>query len=272
METLHDTAIAAVWRLRNPTDATAFQIPNGSAVIEARDRVASALGGHGAAHRVFSAMLRNGAFVAEARRELHASTHGQPVDEASLRAMVAALADGPALTLLTDLRQALLAWHGHVLTRAQDHVVPKETALGHDQTRFRELRRWCDQDLPEDAWGQLRWLYGALRIVMSETNLSKGLFASCFPSNALPKDGGWPAGCGAPKRSKNADEAKLAYIDGLEACKADVVALFETPTPLVGDLGHGGLGTRTRTRLHLRSFRCRPLAIDPRPSAPGRAA
>ena len=44
METLHDTAIAAVWRLRNPTDATAFQIPNGSAVIEARDRVASALG------------------------------------------------------------------------------------------------------------------------------------------------------------------------------------------------------------------------------------
>ncbi len=230
METLHDTAIAAVWRLRNPTDATAFQIPNGSAVIEARDRVASALGGHGAAHRVFSAMLRNGAFVAEARRELHASTHGQPVDEASLRAMVAALADGPALTsFLTDLRQALLAWHGHVLTRAQDHVVPKETALGHDQTRFRELRRWCDQDLPEDAWDQLRWLYGALRIVMSETNLSKGLFASCFPSNALPKDGGWPAGCGAPKRSKNADEAKLAYIDGLEACKADVVALFEDP-------------------------------------------
>ena len=144
--------------------------------------------------------------------------------------MVAALAEGPALTsFLTDLRQALLAWHGHVLTRAQDHVVPKETSLGHQQTRFRELRRWCDQGIPEDAWGQLRWLYGALRIVMSEKNLSKGLFASCFPNNALPTDGGWPAGCGAPKRSKNADGAKLAYIDGLETCKAAVVALFEDP-------------------------------------------
>ena len=230
METLHDTAIAAVWRLRSPSDATDFQIPNGSAVIEARDRVAAALGGHGAAHRVFSAMLRNGAFVAEARRELHASTHGLPVDEASLREMVASLAEGAAFTaFLNELRQALLAWHGHVLTRAQDHVVPKETALGHEQTRFRELRRWCDQDLPEDAWGQLRWLYGALRIVMSESNLSKGHFESCFPGNALPKDGGWPAGCGAPRRSKNADEAKLAYIDGLEACVGDVKALFVDP-------------------------------------------
>ena len=230
METLHDTAISAVWRLRHPSDATAFQIPNGSAVIEARDRVASALGGHGAAHRVFSAMLRNGAFVGEARREIHASTQGQPVDAEALRTMVAALAEGPGLTaFLETLRQALLAWHGHVLTRAQAHVEPKETALGHDQTRFRELRRWCSQDLPEDGWGQLRWLYGALRIVMTESNLSKGIFGSCFPSNALPKDGGWPAGCGAPKRSKNADEAKLAYIDGLESRKATVTALFDEP-------------------------------------------
>ena len=130
---------------------------------------------------------------------------------------------------METLRQALLAWHGHVLTRAQAHVEPKETALGHDQTRFRELRRWCSQDLPEDGWGQLRWLYGALRIVMTESNLSKGIFGSCFPSNALPKDGGWPAGCGAPKRSKNADEAKLAYIDGLESRKATVTALFDEP-------------------------------------------
>ena len=131
-------------------------------------------------------MLRNGAFVAEARRELHASTHGQPVDETSLRAMVAALAEGPALTsFLTDLRQALLAWHGHVLTRAQDHVVPKETSLGHQQTRFRELRRWCDQGIPEDAWGQLRWLYGALRIVMSEKNLSKGTVCFVLPEQRL---------------------------------------------------------------------------------------
>ena len=230
METLHDTAIAAVWRLRNPSDATAFQIPNGSAVIEARDRLAAALGGHGAAHRVFSAMLRNGAFVGEARREIHATTQGQPVDEEALRAMVAALAEGPGLTaFLTTLRQRLLAWHGHVLTRAGAHVEPKEKALGHDQTRFRELRRWCAQDLPEDGWGQLRWLYGALRIVLSESNVSKGQFASCFPGNALPKDGGWPAGCGAPKRSKKADAAKLAYIEDLEARKADVTDLFEDP-------------------------------------------
>ena len=126
--------------------------------------------------------------MAEARRELHASTLGQPVDETSLRAMVAALAEGPALTsFLTDLRQALLAWHGHVLTRAQDHVLPKETALGHDQTRFRELRRWCDQDLPEDDWGQLRWLYGALRIVMSENEPLQGAVCLVLPEQRLTK-------------------------------------------------------------------------------------
>ena len=198
-------------------------------MIEARDRVASALGGHGAAHRVFSAMLRNGAFVAEARRELHASTHGQPVDEASLRAMVAALADGPALTsFLTDLRQALLAWHGHVLTRAQ-------------VTSCRRKRRWVtikhvSVNCAAGATKIFRGRLGSTPLVVRCTahrherdEPLQGLFASCFPSNALPTDGGWPAGCGAPKRSKNADEAKLAYIDGLEACKADVVALFEDP-------------------------------------------
>lgn len=230
METLHDTAIAAVWRLRNPSDATAFQIPNGTAVIEARDRLASSLGGHGAAHRVFSAMLRNGAFVAEARRALHASTAGMPVDDQALRTMVATLAEGPDFTdFLATLRTALLAWHGHVLTRAGNHVTPQETKLGHQQTRFRELRRWCDQMPAEDGWSQLRWLYGALRIVTSANNLSKGKYGSCFPGNALPKDGAWPAGCGAPKRSKKADAAKLAYIDGLEACKATVTDLFDDP-------------------------------------------
>ncbi|DAC35314.1 MAG TPA: hypothetical protein D7I05_02110, partial [Candidatus Poseidoniales archaeon] len=74
-----------------------------------------------------------------------------------------------------------------------------------------------------------RWLYGALRIVTSANNLSKGKYGSCFPGNALPKDGAWPAGCGAPKRSKKADAAKLAYIDGLEACKATVTDLFDDP-------------------------------------------
>ena len=230
METLHDTAIACVWRLRQPSDATAFQIPNGTAVIQARDRLAASLGGQRAAHRVFSAMLRNGAFVAEARRALHASTHGQPVDDASLRSMVTSLAEGPDFAaFLDELRGALLAWHGHVLTRADLHVDPKEAEYGHTQTRFRELRRWCDQGIPADGWEQLRWLYGALRIVTGSTNLGKGKFSSCFPGNALPKDGGWLPGCGAPKRSKNADEAKLTYIDGLEACKAAVTSLFENP-------------------------------------------
>ena len=57
--------------------------------------MASALGGHGAAHRVFSAMLENGAFVEHAMKST-ASTQGQPVDAEALRAMVAALAEGPS--------------------------------------------------------------------------------------------------------------------------------------------------------------------------------
>lgn len=230
METLHDTAIACVWRLRQPSDATDFQIPNGTAVIQARDRLAASLGGQSAAHRVFSAMLRNGAFVDEAQRAIRASTGGQPVDDAALRAMVGSLAEGPELIdFLNELRTALLAWHGHVLTRAEHHVTPSETKLGHTQTRFRELRRWCNEPIPQDAWEQLRWLYGALRITTTGTSLTKGVFSSFFPRNALPSDGGWPAGCGAPKRSKNADTAKLTYIDGLEERKAAVTALFDHP-------------------------------------------
>lgn len=222
VEALHNLTLASVWRLRGPHDAPRLGITNGTALIEARDRLSVALGGQGAAHRVLSKMLRNAAFVDEARTALVRLGEGA-IDGTTLRRLVerAAVA-GPAqgsdalLAFVEDLRNALRAWHDHILTREEEYVLAKEAKEG-TQTRFRQLRRWCDLAPPIDAWEAIRWLYGAVRIVVSDASLKDLAYSAAFPRMALPSDQGWAGGCKGAVRRGNPDTAKVAFIEGCES-------------------------------------------------------
>jgi superfamily I DNA/RNA helicase len=232
VEALHNLTLASVWRLRGAHDAPRLGITDGRAVIEARDRLSVALGGQAAAHRVLSKMLRNAAFVDEARTSLMRMGEGS-IDAGTLRRLVeqAAVSGTPEGTeslfsFVEELRSALRAWHDHLLTREKEYVLSKEKTDG-TQTRFRQLRRWCDHAPPTDVWEALRWVFGAVRLVVSEAALGKLAYSSAFPRMGLPSDLGWPSGCKGAARGKDPDTAKAAFIDGYEDTIQAVRELLE---------------------------------------------
>ena len=233
VEALHLGSMASVWRMRGVSDATRLGIPQGAEVLAARDRLTVALGGQGAAHTVLGSMLRSSAFVEEARQALFALSEGG-VDPSTLRHLVARAACGPStaeedlMQFVEQLRTALADWHGHVQTRSEEYVGSKEKKEG-TQTRFRQLRRWCDAPPPATVWEALRWLYGAVRIVSSEAVMKAQNYASAFHRGGLPSDLGWPAGVKAVSWRGSPDTAKVAFMEGCEARIQAVRDLLEEP-------------------------------------------
>lgn len=216
-----EEALHSAWRIRTVADAQEAGVQGYvNSFIEARNRIAVALGGQAQASVVLAGMLNKSLFVEESKRaiERHAERLGVPFsheeqlpEQLFLEMFLEPIADQIddfSLQLCQHLDEFVDLYLGH----SAAYITPAESdTLGGTQTRFNHLVHMARHAFAEDPIVRMQWVWNVA--IAAAGNISTdGSSTNFFPNGGLPavRSSGWHPGLLTKTKASGGKDLKNA--------------------------------------------------------------
>ena len=220
---LIEEALHSAWRIRTVNDAQeAGVLGYVNSFIEARNRLAVALGGQEQASVVLSGMLNKSLFVEESKRaiEAHSLRLGAPFghdtqipEQLFLEMFLQPIAE-EIDSFAVELHALLNDYIDLYLPHAASYIDPAQVAAGGPETRFNHLRHMARHAFEQEPLLRMQWVWNTA-IAAGGKIKTDGTKTTFFPKGALPptSTSGWHPGLLPKSKAKGVTGAQKDAIN-----------------------------------------------------------
>lgn len=237
---LIEEALHSAWRIRTVSDAQEAGVMGYvNSFIEARNRLAVALGGQEQASVVLSGLLNKSLFVEESKRAIEHHTRRleapfdeeTPLPEQLFLEMFLQPIEDDIDAFSSQLHTLLNQYIDHFLQHATVYVSPAEVLAGTNETRFNHLLHMARHAYDEDPLVRMQWVWN-VAIAACSAIKTDGSATNFFPNGSLPPaySSGWHPGLLSKSKASGSKNEKEAINEVAKGLGSEMSSLLNSQT------------------------------------------